>query len=76
MPAQPAAAREVARHLVELVPAPAPGMAPELAGPRVEQLVSLVRRLLRSRHERRLVVPVKLPGAAGSRHGGRRPAAG
>ncbi|MEF9908882.1 NAD(P)H-binding protein [Streptomyces sp. P5-A9] len=63
---QPIAAREVARHLVELALAPPRGMAPELAGPRVELLVDLVRRLLHARHERRLVVPVRLPGAVGA----------
>ncbi|MFD6276457.1 SDR family oxidoreductase [Streptomyces sp. NPDC060209] len=66
MTIQPVAAREVARHLVELVLAPPRGMAPELAGPQVEQLVDLVRRLLAARHERRLVVPVSLPGATGA----------
>ncbi|MFI6123931.1 SDR family oxidoreductase [Streptomyces sp. NPDC051064] len=66
MNTQPVAAREVARHLVELVLAPPRGMAPELAGPSVEQLVDLVRRLLEARHERRLVVPVRLPGAVGA----------
>ncbi|MFJ8922894.1 SDR family oxidoreductase [Streptomyces sp. NPDC102415] len=66
MRTQPVAAREVARHLVELALGPPRGMAPELAGPRVEQLVDLVRRLLHARHERRLVVPVRLPGAVGA----------
>ncbi|MFC9941588.1 hypothetical protein [Streptomyces pratensis] len=55
-----------ARRPVELVLDPAQGMAPELAGPRVEQLVDLVRRLIRGRHERGLVVPVRLPGTAGA----------
>jgi hypothetical protein len=41
-------------------------MSPDLAGPRVEQLVDMVRRLLRARHERRLVLPVKMPGATGA----------
>jgi hypothetical protein len=41
-------------------------MAPDLAGPRVEQLVDMVRRLLRARHERRLVLPVRMPGAVGA----------
>lgn len=66
MRTQPVAAREVARHLVDLALAPAQGMAPELAGPREEQLVDLVRQLLRARGERRPVVPVRLPGAAGA----------
>lgn len=66
MRTQPVAAREVAQHLVRLASAPAQGMAPDLAGPRVEQLVDMVRRLLRARHERRLVLPVRMPGAVGA----------
>ncbi|MFC4030116.1 SDR family oxidoreductase [Streptomyces polygonati] len=66
MRTQPIAAREVAQHLVRLVRAPALGMAPDLAGPQVEQLVDMVRRVLRARHERRLVLPVKMPGATGA----------
>ncbi|MFJ2173584.1 SDR family oxidoreductase [Streptomyces sp. NPDC101062] len=66
MRTQPIAAREVAQHLVRLALDPAQGMAPELAGPRVEQLVDLARRLLRATHQRRLLVPVRLPGATGA----------
>jgi uncharacterized protein YbjT (DUF2867 family) len=66
MRTQPVAAREVAHRLVRLVSAPAQGMAPELAGPRVEQLVDMTGRLLRARHQRRLLLPVKMPGATGT----------
>ncbi|MET7353778.1 SDR family oxidoreductase [Streptomyces mirabilis] len=66
MRSQPVAAREVAHHLVRLVSAPARGMAPELAGPRVEQVVDMTGRLLRARHQRRLLLPVKMPGATGT----------
>ncbi|MFF7598044.1 SDR family oxidoreductase [Streptomyces mirabilis] len=66
MRTQPVAAREVAHRLVRLVSAPAQGMAPELAGPRVEQLVDMTGRLLRARHQRRLLLPVKIPGATGT----------
>ncbi|MGW4980461.1 SDR family oxidoreductase [Streptomyces mirabilis] len=66
MRSQPVAAREVAHHLVRLVSAPAQGMAPELAGPRVEQVVDMTGRLLRARHQRRLLLPVKMPGATGT----------
>ena len=62
---QPVAAREVASRLVELVSAPAVGLAPELAGPREEQMVDMVRRLRAVRAGRRVVVPVTLPGRAG-----------
>ncbi|WP_405972689.1 NAD(P)H-binding protein [Streptomyces sp. NBC_00988] len=66
MRTQPIAAREVAQHLVKLAAGPAQGMAPDLAGPRVEQLVDMVRRLLRARGERRSVVPVRMPGGVGA----------
>ncbi|MEV7341106.1 NAD(P)H-binding protein [Streptomyces sp. NPDC093544] len=66
MRTQPVAAREAAQHLVHLAAAPAQGMAPELAGPQVEQLVDMVRRLLRARNQHRLLLPVKLPGATGA----------
>lgn len=66
MRTQPVAAREVAQHLVRLALGPARGMAPELAGPRVEQLVDLVGRLLRARNRRRLLLPLRMPGATGA----------
>lgn len=66
MRTQPIAAREVAQHLAQLVLAPAQGRAADLAGPQVEQLVDMARRVLRARHQRRLLVPVTLPGATGA----------
>ncbi|MEV7139480.1 SDR family oxidoreductase [Streptomyces tauricus] len=66
MRTQPVAAREVAQHLVELVLGPPLGMAPELAGPRVEEMVDMGRRLLRARGQRRLLLPVKMPGKVGT----------
>ncbi|MCX4233727.1 SDR family oxidoreductase [Streptomyces ortus] len=66
MRTQPVAAREVARHLVELVLGSPRGRAPELAGPRVEELVDMARRVLRVRGRRRLLLPVKMPGGAGT----------
>ncbi|MEU3465417.1 NAD(P)H-binding protein [Streptomyces sp. NPDC006733] len=66
MRTQPIAAREVAQYLVHLTLDPPQGMAPDLAGPRVEQLVDMVRRLLRARQQRRLLVPVTMPGATGA----------
>lgn len=65
MRTQPVAAREVAQHLVRLVLGTPQGMAPELAGPRVEELVDMVRKLLRAEGRRKLLVPVTLPGAVG-----------
>ncbi|WDZ90959.1 SDR family oxidoreductase [Nocardiopsis sp. HUAS JQ3] len=66
MRTQPVAAREVAQQLVRLTMAPAQGMAPELAGPQVEQMVDMVRRLLRDRNQRRLLLPMRMPGAVGT----------
>jgi uncharacterized protein YbjT (DUF2867 family) len=66
MRTQPVAAREVARHLVGLVLGPPQGMAPELAGPRVEEMTDMARRLLRARGQRRLLLPVRLPGRTGT----------
>jgi uncharacterized protein YbjT (DUF2867 family) len=62
---QPIAAREVGYALADLAVGDPVGMAPDLAGPREEALVDLVRQVLRVRAQRRLVVPVRLPGPAG-----------
>jgi uncharacterized protein YbjT (DUF2867 family) len=62
---QPIAVREVADALVALALRSAVGRAPDLAGPREEQVVSMVRRLLRARGSRRVVAPLRLPGATG-----------
>ncbi len=66
MRTQPVAAREVAQHLVQLAVASAQGMSPDLAGPRVEQLVDMVGRLLRATRQHRLMLPMKVPGAIGA----------
>ena len=65
MRTQPIAAREVAAALVALAVGPAVGRAPELAGPREEQMVDMVRRLARVRDGRRVVLPFTLPGRTG-----------
>jgi uncharacterized protein YbjT (DUF2867 family) len=65
MRVQPIAAREVATHLVRLAESQPQRRAPDLAGPEVHEVVDLARRLVRARGERRLVVGVPLPGAAG-----------
>ncbi|WP_220447630.1 SDR family oxidoreductase [Nonomuraea diastatica] len=63
---QPIAAREVAEALVGLARRSTPtGLAPELAGPEMHTMPDLVRGLLRARGERRLVMPVRLPGPVG-----------
>ena len=65
MRVQPVAVREVAVVLAELATGPALGTAPELAGPREESMPDMARRLLSARGSHRLVLPVRLPGAAG-----------
>jgi uncharacterized protein YbjT (DUF2867 family) len=74
MPVRPVAAREVAHRLVALATGPVIGLAPEIAGPEVHELPDLVRQVLRSRGQRRIVVPVRIPGGRGAAHGGLLPA--
>jgi uncharacterized protein YbjT (DUF2867 family) len=62
---QPVAAREAAEALLALAVGSPAGMAPELAGPEQLELTELARRVLQARRSRRLVVPIRLPGAAG-----------
>jgi uncharacterized protein YbjT (DUF2867 family) len=62
---QPVAAREVGEALAELAGGEPVGRAPDLAGPREEELVDLVRQVVKARSQRRLVMPVRPPGAAG-----------
>jgi hypothetical protein len=63
---RPVAAREVAHALVGLVASGAVGRAPDLAGPQVERMPDLVRRLLRARGSRRPVIALRVPGRAGA----------
>ncbi|MEO7261430.1 MAG: NAD(P)H-binding protein [Jatrophihabitantaceae bacterium] len=74
MRVQPVAAREVAARLAELALRPAVGMAPEMAGPQVRELIELVRQVVRARRQRRLVVPVRIPGGGPAASGGLLPA--
>ncbi|MDQ1743059.1 MAG: hypothetical protein QOE23_1398 [Pseudonocardiales bacterium] len=74
MRVQPVAAREVAAQLVALALGPAVGMAPELAGPQVRELVELVRQVVSARGRRRLVVGLRVPGGAAAASGGLLPA--
>jgi uncharacterized protein YbjT (DUF2867 family) len=61
----PVAASEVADALVELVERPPVGMAPELGGPQERQLTDLARAVLTKRGSRKLLLRVRVPGAAG-----------
>lgn len=67
MRSRPIAAREVARALVDLAVAGPVGPAPDLAGPQEQEMSEMIRRLLRTRRSRRIVVPLRLPGAVGGR---------
>ncbi|MGW6131186.1 SDR family oxidoreductase [Cellulomonas sp. NPDC055163] len=66
MASRPVAAREVAEHLVTLVHGEPQGLARPMAGPEDLDMVGLVRRVLAARGQRRLVVPLRLPGATGA----------
>ena len=66
MTVQPVAVREVAAALAGLVTGPPRQMAPELAGPAVESLVDMARRLIAAGGARRRpVLPLRLPGMGG-----------
>lgn len=65
MRSQPIAVDEVAAHLAGLATGAPQQMAPEITGPREESVVDMVRRLIRRRGQRRPVIPLRLPGAAG-----------
>jgi uncharacterized protein YbjT (DUF2867 family) len=66
MRTQPVAAREVAGRLVALALADPRGQAADLAGPREEQLVDMVRAYARATHARRAVLQIRLPGRMGA----------
>ncbi|MGZ4617070.1 MAG: NAD-dependent epimerase/dehydratase family protein, partial [Actinomycetes bacterium] len=61
---QPVDAGEVATRLVELSLGKPSGLVPDIAGPRVYEMTALVRSYLRASHRHRLLLPVRLPGAA------------
>jgi uncharacterized protein YbjT (DUF2867 family) len=64
---QPVATAEVAAALADAVEAgpAASGYAPYVGGPRRERMADLVRRVVRSRHQRVLVLGLPLPGKFG-----------
>lgn len=61
---QPIDADEVAARLVELALSAPAGLAPDLAGPRIYTTAELLRSYLQATHQRRLLVPIWLPGKA------------
>jgi uncharacterized protein YbjT (DUF2867 family) len=62
---QPIAAREVASALVDLASGAPAGRVPDIAGPDRHTVPDMVRRLVRARGGRRVVIPFRIPGAAG-----------
>lgn len=75
---QPVAAREVAVALVDAAEAAPKGRIPDLAGPKTEQLKSLVKAYLAKTGRKKRIVPLHVPGPMGKamRKGGLIPAAG
>ena len=65
MVAQPVAAREVAERLVELALGPPVGHAKDLAGPRVEKMVEMMRAYAKATGGRGLIVETIVPGGFG-----------
>ena len=64
MPSQPVDTGDVAARMAELAFGPPSGLVQDLAGPRVYEMAELVRGYLDARGQRRLLVPVRLPGGA------------
>ncbi|WP_432245729.1 SDR family oxidoreductase [Arthrobacter sp. G.S.26] len=78
MRTQPIAAREVAAALVDAAEAGPKGRLPDLGGPQAEQLKRLVAAYLATTHQKKRIVPLRLPGPMGKamRNGGLIPAPG
>ncbi|MEV6639040.1 SDR family oxidoreductase [Amycolatopsis sp. NPDC051371] len=62
---QPVAAIDVARALAARVGQAPAGYLPPLAGPERLRMVDMARQLVKARGDRKIVVPVRLPGAVG-----------
>lgn len=63
---QPVAAATVGAALAGLAAAPPAGRVPDLAGPEPADLLSLTRRLVAHRGDKVRLLPLRLPGAAGT----------
>jgi uncharacterized protein YbjT (DUF2867 family) len=61
---QPVAAGEVAARLVELALGAPAGLVPDMGGPRVDELATLVRGYLWASGRHRPILPVRVPGRA------------
>jgi uncharacterized protein YbjT (DUF2867 family) len=65
---QPIDVDEVAARLARLTLGEPAGLVPELGGPRVYTMADLMRGYLRANHQRRLIMPIWLPGQAARAH--------
>jgi uncharacterized protein YbjT (DUF2867 family) len=66
---QPVDSREVAARLVEFALGEAAGRAPDMSGPEISSWNDLFRSYLAATHQRKLVVPVPVPGSKAVRNG-------
>jgi uncharacterized protein YbjT (DUF2867 family) len=66
---QPVDSREVAARLVEFALGEAAGRAPDMSGPEISSWSDLFRGYLAATHQRKLVVPVLVPGGKAVRNG-------
>ena len=66
---QPVDSREVAARLVELALGEPAGRAPDMSGPEISTWKDLFRSYLKATHQRKLVVPMPVPGSKAVRHG-------
>jgi uncharacterized protein YbjT (DUF2867 family) len=78
MRVQPIAARSVGQALCDAALSPPSQKTTEIAGPKVESLVTMSRTIMRERGSRAIVIPIRVPGAAGKmmRGGGQLPSSG
>ena len=66
---QPVDSREVAARLVELALGAPAGRVPDMSGPEISSWSDLSRSYLAATHQRKLVVPVPVPGSRAVRNG-------
>jgi uncharacterized protein YbjT (DUF2867 family) len=62
---QPVDTRDVAERLVELTLGDPAGLVPDLAGPKIYGMRDLITSYLQATQKRRLLLPMRIPGAAG-----------
>lgn len=65
---QPVSANEVADRLVQLTLGEPAGLVPEFGGPKSYTMADLLRGYLRANHQRRLFLPLWMPGRAARAH--------